>query len=246
MRLAVVSDIHGNIWALEAVLAEIRRMGDVECIVNVGDILSGPLEPAATAELLMPLNLPTIAGNHERQLLACAGMRGGDSDQFAFEHTTPVHQAWLAGLPGQLALRPDIWICHGSPRSDLEYLLERVDGGRTVLDTDAAIEHKLDGHAEALLICGHSHVPRGYRAPQGTFVVNPGSVGLQAYDDDHVAWHIVENGSPHARFAVCEDSGARGWSVSHHAVAYDWEQASRTALRNGAADWARWLRTGRA
>ncbi|MEO9122749.1 MAG: metallophosphoesterase, partial [Burkholderiaceae bacterium] len=47
-RFAVISDIHGNIWALKAVLAAIRGMGDIEMIVNAGDLLSGPLEPSAT------------------------------------------------------------------------------------------------------------------------------------------------------------------------------------------------------
>jgi len=70
MKLAILSDIHANIWALEAVLADIRKQG-VDLIVNAGDILSAPLEPAATADLLIPLQLPTIRGNHERQLLAC-------------------------------------------------------------------------------------------------------------------------------------------------------------------------------
>ncbi|NYI01854.1 metallophosphoesterase family protein [Cupriavidus plantarum] len=52
MRFAMISDIHGNIWALEAVLATIRAMGDIDMIVNPGDILSGPLEPSATADRL--------------------------------------------------------------------------------------------------------------------------------------------------------------------------------------------------
>ncbi len=49
----------------------------------------------------------------------------------------------------------------------------------------------------------------------------------------------IENGSPHARFAVCEESG-RSWSVMHYAVAYDWEKAAKVAGRNGRPDWERW------
>ena len=69
MKLAVISDIHGNLLALRAVLADIARQG-VDQTVNLGDILSGPLQPAETADLLMTCNFPTIRGNHERQLLA--------------------------------------------------------------------------------------------------------------------------------------------------------------------------------
>ena len=66
MKLAVISDIHGNLPALDAVLADIAAHR-VEQIVNLGDILSGPLWAADTADRLMALALPTIAGNHERQ-----------------------------------------------------------------------------------------------------------------------------------------------------------------------------------
>ena len=121
MRFAVLSDIHGNIWALEAVLATIRAMGDVEMMVNAGDILSGPLEPSATADLLMDLGLPTISGNHERQLRGCATRPGSRSDQFAFEHTSGRQKEWLAGLPQTLELRADILMCHGRPGVDHEW-----------------------------------------------------------------------------------------------------------------------------
>ena len=68
MRIAAVSDIHGNLFALDAVLADIERRA-VDLIVNLGDIVSGPLLPSGTAQRLMALRLPTIRGNHERQVL---------------------------------------------------------------------------------------------------------------------------------------------------------------------------------
>src|SRR3954454_10015468 len=104
MRIALISDIHGNRWALAAVLDHIARQR-VDAIWNLGDILSGPLEPGATADLLAPLALPTIRGNHERQLLACAERPGAPSDQFAFAHTEPRHHDWLRALPATLAPR---------------------------------------------------------------------------------------------------------------------------------------------
>src|SRR6185436_6173160 len=98
MRVALISDIHGNRWALDAVLDHIAGQR-VDAIWNLGDILSGPLEPAATADLLIPLGLTTIAGNCERGILACDDRPGGASDQFAFDHVEPRHRAWLAALP---------------------------------------------------------------------------------------------------------------------------------------------------
>src|SRR5207253_6717961 len=96
-------------------------------LVNAGDILSGPLEPAATADRLLALGLPTIAGNHERQLLACAERPGGPSDQFAFERTTEAHRAWLRALPGTVSIDDALFVCHGTPTSDCVYWLEEVD-----------------------------------------------------------------------------------------------------------------------
>ena len=115
MRLAVISDIHGNLQALEAVLARVRALGDIDRLIVAGDLLSGPIEPSETADLLMSLQAATIRGNHERQLLACAETLGGESDQFAFEHTTAAQQAWLATLPPTLELAADVLLCHGTP-----------------------------------------------------------------------------------------------------------------------------------
>jgi predicted phosphodiesterase len=64
-RYAVLADIHGNIWALEAILADARRRS-IRSFINLGDTLYGPLEPAATAECLMALDLVSIQGNEDR------------------------------------------------------------------------------------------------------------------------------------------------------------------------------------
>jgi putative phosphoesterase len=249
MRIALISDIHGNRWALAAVLEHIARQR-VDAIWNLGDILSGPLEPAATADLLAPLALPTIRGNHERQLLACAERPGGASDQFAFAHTEPRHHAWLRGLPATLAPRADILLCHGTPRSDLEPMLETVelDGPRPA--TLAEVEARAAAAPVRLIACGHTHVPRLVRTAGGCTIVNPGSVGLPAYEDDHPmappeqpAVYYVDNGSPHASYAIAEDT-LPGWDVSFHRVAYDWDSAAACADRNGRPEWAHALRTG--
>lgn len=249
MRIAVISDIHGNLPALEAVLADIAQRG-ADLTVNCGDILSGPLWAAETADRLMALGLPTIAGNHERQLLRCADQPGSASDQWAFEQTTPWQRQWLAALPATLHLADEVYVCHGCPDTDLEYLLETVEpaGSRAARPQEVAARLAGSTALEAsLVLCGHSHLPRcmmvtGSRAG-GTLCVNPGSVGLQAYDDDHVAFHIHQAGSPHARYALCERAAA-GWTVAHMAVPYDWQAAAARAARTGAQDWARWLASG--
>lgn len=243
MRIAIVSDIHGNIWALEAVLADIKKQG-MDVIINAGDILSGPLEPAATVDLLMSLNLPTIRGNHDRQLLACELHRGAELDQFAFERTSGVQRAWLRSLPSVLALSDDVFVCHGTPANDLVYFLEQVDATGARMAKLVDVERHANGIKESLIICGHSHKPRACSISGDRLVVNPGSVGLQAYDADLPAYHTIENGSPHARYAICERIGDR-WNVAHRCVDYAFGKAVATAKRNGRQDWATALETGR-
>lgn len=255
MKIAAISDIHGNLPALDAVLADIAAQR-VDLVVNLGDILSGPLWAADTADRLMALDLPTIAGNHERQLLTQSRERMSASDAHTHDELLPHHRAWLATLPPTRALSDEVFCCHGTPASDLVYFLEttvpgfaglgRGANGVRAATLDEATERAgaaLQGVAHGLILCGHTHMPRLRRLADGRLVVNPGSVGLQGFDDDHVHPHVIETGAPHARYALLE-RGAAGWSVALRAVAYDWESAARRAEREGRPDWAHTLRTG--
>lgn len=244
MKIAVLSDIHGNIAALEAVLAHAAGLAP-DRIVNLGDICSGALWPAETADRLMALDLPTIRGNHERQVLDGDVARMGPSDRHARMSLGQEQLAWLAGLPPTLRLSDDVLLVHGTPGSDLDYFLETVTptGVRAATPQEVA-QRAGDARAE-LILCGHTHVPRAVQLADGRLIVNPGSVGLPAYDDIHPFPHAIENGSPHARYAtVTRERG--GWQASFHLVRYDWERAASDAEENGRADWARALRSGHA
>jgi predicted phosphodiesterase len=253
MRIAAVSDIHGNLPALEAVLEDIARPG-VDLTVNLGDLLSGPLWVAETADRLMALDLPTIAGNHERQLLTLPRERMGASDAFAAALLDERRRAWLAWLPAGLRLADDVLCCHGTPSSDLVYFLETPVSGSADTDdrglraaTPAEALRRagdaLAGVPQPLILCGHSHVPRVMRLADGRLVVNPGSVGLQAYAAHEPHAHRVENGSPHARYAIVERAAA-GWQVELRSVPYDHACAARRAEAQQRPDWADALRTG--
>ncbi len=78
----------------------------------------------------------------------------------------------------------------------------------------------------------------------GRFIVNPGSVGLQAYQRLHPTVHAIETGSPHARYAIVTQQ-ADGWTAEFRAVEYAWDEAAALAEQRGRADWAVALRTGR-
>jgi putative phosphoesterase len=243
MKLAALSDIHGNLGALDAVLADCAARG-VDAIVNLGDILSGPLEPAATAARLMALDLPTIRGNHERQLLEDDRAVMGPSDRHALAELDETVLQWIKALPASLR-RDDILLCHGRPDDDMRYLLETVEPAGARPATAAEVTGRLEGIDARLILCGHSHMPRAMRLADGRLAVNPGSVGLPAYGWDWPHDHKMETGTPHARYAVIETT-AYGYAAELISIAYDWDRAATLAEANGRPEWAVALRTGRA
>ncbi|KAF0120691.1 MAG: hypothetical protein FD152_4070 [Xanthobacteraceae bacterium] len=247
MKLAVIADIHGNLLALEAVLADIDRRG-IDRILNLGDCVSGPLWPAETAARLMALDLPTVRGNHDRWVVETEGERLYFSDRLAREQLDDAQLDWLAGLPmqrdidcGGLAVR----LFHATPVDDNRYLMEDKLGGRLVQSDAAAISARLGDVGDArLVLCGHSHLPR-LLALGCLAIVNPGSVGQPAYSDPTPPdAHVSEVGSPHARYAMVTMQDGNVAGVDVIAVAYDWETAACKAESYGRADWARGLRTG--
>jgi putative phosphoesterase len=240
--MAVVADIHGNLRALEAVLVDLSKYSP-DIIVNLGDHLSGPLQAADTADLLMQETYPQIRGNHDRQLLDRPPEKMGASDRAAFEQLNSRHKAWLKSLPATQTVGEDILLCHGSPDNDLEYLLENIVGDGVQLSPPDQIRSRLGNSAFSLVLCGHSHLPRTVLLPGGVWIVNPGSVGLPAYDDTWTAPHYVETGSPHARYAII-DRDRKNFRVNLIAVDYDWEAASREAAQSNRPDWACALATG--
>lgn len=243
MRLALLSDIHGNLPALEAVVAELQAR-DVDAVINLGDSLSGPLLPRETAAFLMAQREWTqLAGNHERQLLTVSAERRGASDAYAHAQLDAPVFDWMRGLTDCRPYGDDVLLCHGTPRSDLEYFLETVTADGVRAAEPAEVDARLGTVMAQLVACGHTHVPRVARSAPGTLIVNPGSVGLPAYDDTHPWPHVIENGSPDARYAIAERIDGC-WNVSLIAVPYDFEPMARLAEKNGRSDWAMALRTG--
>lgn len=234
-RTAVLSDIHGNLPALEAVIADAIAQG-CDAFLNLGDSLSGPLWPAETCDRLLALDWPTIAGNHERQLFRSAR---GVSDAFTAARLSDRHWRWIESLPPTLVLG-DVLLCHGTPASDMDHLLFSINAGGFRMATDGEIAARL-GEGAVLILCGHSHVAGERALPDGRRVANPGSVGLQAYTDERPAPYRVENGDPQARYAIL-DTG----QVTFCSVDYDHRASARRARDNGFEAWAGWLDAGRA
>ena len=242
MRFAALSDIHGNIDALEAVLAHARAQG-INQFVNLGDICSGPLFPVETIERLMALDMPTIRGNHERQLLETSPERMGASDRYAADRLQMRHRHWLQSLRAQLSPFRGVLMVHGTPASDLDYYLHTVTSDGLRPATPDEITRRTGTNIQPLILCGHTHIPAMHRREDGGLIVNPGSVGLPAYDDIHPYPHAVETGTPDARYAVLSSHEGH-WSAQFHCVPYDFAPSVRQAQANHRPDWAIALATG--
>jgi putative phosphoesterase len=232
MRIAVISDIHGNRLALEAVLEDIAG-SKPDLIVNLGDNLSGPVDPAGVARILRDLAAPTIRGNHDRVVAEADRVSPGPVDRFAHDALTSADLAWNAGLPATAIAGGCFFLCHGHPKSDLVHWLEGEFVGRgSVLPDESEVAAAAEGIDQPVIGCGHSHRPRVVRLSDGRMIVNPGSVGLQ-----------FVHGSPDARYALLDQRAGR-WSVTQRIIPYDDEGAAVLAERNGFPQWRRALTTG--
>ena len=242
MRIAVIADIHGNVLALEAVLADIAAR-DVQRTINLGDVVSGPLWPRETIELLAPLGLLTVRGNHDRWVAGPdpAAMYG--SDRYAHGELTDAQRHWLGALPAVADAGAGILAFHARPDDDNAYLIEDVAEGRLVRAPASSIRARLGRATARIVLCGHSHLPHVVQLPDGPLIVNPGSVGCPAYDDPTSDPHVSEAGAPHARYAILTIDGEHV-SVDMIAIAYPWQQAARRAGQLGRPEWAHALRTG--
>ncbi len=232
MRFAVLSDVHGNRLALEAVLEDVD-LHSVDAVLCLGDHVSGPLDPAGAADRLMQISGPIIAGNHDRWVLANDENERDRIDRFARSRLTGAHLDWLTAMPATALFNGEVFMCHGTPASDTEVWLDNFWHDRkTTLPSEASIVGHAEGIQCPIILCGHTHIARSVRLRDGRLIINPGSVGLQ-----------LVHGSPDARYAIVERRNGK-WSTSIRVVEYDHHGAARQAQDNGFDQWGPALSTG--
>jgi len=243
MRFAAIADVHGNHLALEAVTADIRAQG-IDEIVNLGDMASGPLDARRTMDALMALDAVHVLGNHDRYLIDRPPEKMGSWDRPAHAQLEPGHLDWLRAVPPARVYREQVFLCHATPSSDEVYWLETVlPDGAVRMSPWQAIEEAARGIGQRLILCGHSHIARAVRLGDGRLIVNPGSVGCPGYRDIHPYPHVMEAGTPDARYAILESEDDR-WRVTFRHVPYDHEAMAALARRNGQPELASALATG--
>ena len=186
MRIAVLSDIHGNLPALEAVLAEV----EADLIVVGGDVGPGPLVSECLA-LLAPLEARYVMGNGDRELIEPdpGGNAPGAFLEWCRERLTATDRERLSGF--EPVVRADgVLFCHGSPRSDTEII--------TAVTPEERLAPMFEGVDEAVIVCGRTH-HQFDRDVLGKRLLNSGSVGMPYEDEAAAYWLLLEDGEPELR-----------------------------------------------
>jgi predicted phosphodiesterase len=188
MRVAALNDVHGNLPALEAVLAELERE-QPDALVFGGDVIAGPM-PRETLERVRSLeNAQLIRGNADRIALEFrSGLRreAEGLGDWVGEQLTDEEAEFLGSLPLTISLDVDglgpTCFCHATPRDDEEIFTER--------DPDDVVAGMLAGTAETTIVCGHTHMQVD-RHVGGWRVINAGSVGMPYEHEPGARWALL-------------------------------------------------------
>ena len=151
---------------------------------------------------------------------------------------------WLKALPGTASCDDIFFICHGTPVSDNDYLLEKVTPKGVFVHNDEDLIAKTEDIPQSVILCGHSHVNRVIRLSNGKLILNPGSVGLPAYLGNGEYRFAMESMTPHAKYAIVTVDGD-AINTEQVLCTYDWDAAAQAARANGNNDAARFLLYGR-
>ena len=206
MRVAILSDIHGNLVALDACLADLESQGGADAIVAAGDLcLDGP-KPKKVLQRLSELGVSCVRGNTDRFLSDPEGetFEPAESAQLAWSRKE-IGEQWidfLRELPFALRVGEDenqLLVVHANPKTDDEHIWPDAD--------DATLERMIGDERAAVIAFGHLHLPYA-RLWRGKLLVNVASAGLP------------KDGDPRAAYAILTERSG-GWQVKHRRVPFD-------------------------
>jgi putative phosphoesterase len=208
VRVAAISDIHGNLPALESVLADIERE-DVRSVVVVGDTVSGPW-PAEVFDLLVEIDALFVRGNVDRLILEGGEGAIGHWSAARLGDRRDVVATWPLALELAIDGLGQVLVCHSTPADDMPIY--------TRITPDGELVGLLDSVGADVLLCGHTHMQYDRTLSSGLRIVNPGSVGMP-YE-----------GRPGAFWALL------GPDVELRCTEYDVEAAAAAMRESGAPD----------
>ena len=233
MRLAVISDIHGECFALEQVLKDIRRQG-IELVVCLGDAVQGGSQPAETVARLRELHCPVVMGNADAWLLTGMSAEGEETSEqqravreWSLAQLSESDLAFIQQFEPTLVValegRKTLLCFHGSPRSFDEIILPET--------ADEVVRRYLGGYKATLFTGGHTHTQQMRRLGDSWYF-NPGSVSL-AYN-----WELSDFAhrrmrvDPWADYAIVSSEGARLGITFRH-VPFDVDKLARIVRASG-------------
>lgn len=213
MRYLVLTDIHANLEALDACVADARARGFDRTLV-LGDVVGYGADPNAAIDRVQALDpVAIVRGNHDKVAAGIERAEGFNrvarsAAHWTLDTLTPEHRAWLAGLPkGPAIVDSLIEICHGSPFDEDAYIFDERDAARA-----------LKASRRPLCLYGHTHYPMTFVLSHGAvdsagpsaaaeaqiplregskYLLNPGAVGQPRDGDPRAAYAIVDEGRKH-------------------------------------------------
>jgi len=230
MRLAIISDIHGNLHAFTAVLEEIEKR-NVDSIFSLGDLVGYNAFPSEVLDLVLQRNIPSIMGNHD---IVCCGLENPiwfnsaarEACLWTRKQLPDDKRLYLRKLPNEMMVHQNTYAVHGSPVSRDDYIMD-------LMDALNSFRHLPD---KKINICffGHSHIPGVFSDrgpshdmafagkhmlnPRNRHFVNPGSVGQP------------RDGDPRASFAILD---TEEFSFEIIRIDYDIDAAMKAVLKSG-------------
>lgn len=206
MRIGLISDVHSNLPALEAVLS---AMPEVDAIVCAGDVVGYYTWPGECVDILIERDVPTVMGNHDRAVVEDTAFRFGGSAgaglEVSMNKVRDRHREWLASLPDDLVhFDGEVRVVHGHPLDPDRYTYPEEVTGDILVD-------------EPVLVLGHTHI-QFVESVEGGLICNPGSVGQPRDGDPRAAYGILD---------------LETHEVSLNRVEYDIDRTANAARRAG-------------